>query len=505
MHFPSALLLAALCAGCASTLNKGRQSLLVQSGPSGANVTVNGQERGTTPFQYDYDQEDGRQVKFEVYKSGHRPVQMEMRPRSAPGVLFVNAMLLHLPFIADHRNPAHYTIPVSHVTLDLYREFSPDLARFALPVSGFTTELDGRSTLGTHNGKPLRWNKNSKNSVLRGQDEPDRLAQAVVEGLRDTWLDSRTARSGTTKGDEALQRAKLHLKPHLRGLRATLTGERTRCYGPVEMELEWRVMSTLRMDSVLFTIPMRTTYNAIGDRGTELVYASVVHAARVLAQDPDLPEQLARHFGSGLARSKGGEVEINRPKTITFSGRKDMLSALVKAVVTVQAGNRLGSGFVISNEGHLITNEHVVGREAVVKVRFEQGFSLDAQVVKVNKDFDLALLKVQATDLPALTIGDDTKLMLGEELFAIGTPLDMALGQSVSRGILSGRRELDGRTLLQTDVSINPGNSGGPLVDEDGKVVGVATMKLSGKGLEGLGFGVPISVAMEMLNIQMKP
>src|SRR5204862_5468041 len=122
-------------------------------------------------------------------------------------------------------------------------------------------------------------------------------------------------------------------------------------------------------------------------------------------------------------------------------------------------------------------------------------------VVKVNRDMDLALLKVQASDLPALTIGNDKQLQLGEEIFAIGTPLDISLGQSVSRGILSGTREIEGRSYLQTDVSINPGNSGGPLIDETGAVVGVTTLKISGRGLEGLGFGVPISVAIEMLNI----
>ena len=147
----------------------------------------------------------------------------------------------------------------------------------------------------------------------------------------------------------------------------------------------------------------------------------------------------------------------------------------------------------------------MVGDESLVKVKFEQGFTLDAQVVKTNRDFDLALLKVQATDLPALNLGDDKGLMLGEEIFAIGTPMEAALSQSVSRGILSGRRDIEGRSLLQTDVSINPGNSGGPLIDENGLVVGVATLKISGKGLEGLGFGVPMSQALEMLNISFLP
>ncbi len=104
--------------------------------------------------------------------------------------------------------------------------------------------------------------------------------------------------------------------------------------------------------------------------------------------------------------------------------------------------------------------------------------------------------------MPALSIGDDANLQLGEELFAIGTPLDEKLGQTVTRGIMSGRREFEGRSFIQTDVSINPGNSGGPLIDETGKVVGVATLKISETGVQGIGFGVPMSKAIEMLNIE---
>ncbi len=498
----SPILLALVLSGCASMLNKGRQDLTLDSQPSGASVTVNGLERGTTPYQYTYDPADGREVRFEVYSPGHAPSTLELRPKTSGGVLFADAMLLHIPFLADKNSPAMYNIPIREVTVDLYRAFSEDMARFALPITGMNTTLDPRASLGTFKGRPIQ---QDKKSVLRGVDDMDRLAAAVSDGLRNTWLDGRTARMGTTKGDEAVQRAKVHLKPQLRSMKATLVGEHSRCYGPVEMEIDWRFFSALRNDSVLMSLPMRTTYNAVSSRASDVLHEALAHAARMLAQEAELPALMAGHYGAGLALSRGGEVNIARPRPIPYNGRKEMLSALVKAVVTVQADKSLGSGFLIGNDGHLITNEHVVGREAVVKVKFEQGFTLDAQVLKVNKDFDLALLKVQATELPALTVGDDLALMLGEELFAIGTPLDATLGQSVSRGILSGRRELEGRSYLQTDVSINPGNSGGPLVDEDGRVVGVATMKISGKGLEGLGFGVPISVALDMLNIRMTP
>jgi len=100
-----------------------------------------------------------------------------------------------------------------------------------------------------------------------------------------------------------------------------------------------------------------------------------------------------------------------------------------------------------------------------------------------------------------MALGDDAQLLIGEELFAIGTPLDEQLGQSVTRGIMSGRREFQGRSFLQTDVSINPGNSGGPIVDENGKVVGVATLKIAEEGVQGIGFAVPASKIVEMLNL----
>ncbi|MBL0045385.1 MAG: trypsin-like peptidase domain-containing protein [Flavobacteriales bacterium] len=161
-----------------------------------------------------------------------------------------------------------------------------------------------------------------------------------------------------------------------------------------------------------------------------------------------------------------------------------------------------GSGFLVTSDGYLLTNAHVVADQGTVKVKFEQGFTLDGTVEKVNRDFDIALIKTPGSDMAALTIGDDGALQLGEELFAIGTPLDEKLGQTVTRGIMSGKREFEGRSFLQTDVSINPGNSGGPLIDETGKVVGIATLKVQETGVQGIGFGVPMSKALEMLNIE---
>lgn len=489
----------AFLTGCASILGgTGKQTLALNSEPSGAAVHMNGIEQGTTPFTYNYVAADGEEVVFELRRPGYKAASVSVRPKRNNGILFADAMLLHIPYIVDKNNPKLYAMPTSEITMQLYKEYNEVPMRQALPISAVSSRILTNANLGKMQGKVI---KLDKLSPFRDLLQPETLSGAITGGLRHTWLDCRPARIGTSKGDEIVQRAKMHMQTSIRSVQADLRGERTSSYGPVVLEMDWKIMSALAKDSVLLTIPQKTTYYANGDRVGDVISAAVTHAALLFAEHEGLQEQLSEFYGSGMALSKGSAVQINAPTPIVFNTRRDMIPALVKAVVTIQTDKGHGSGFLISNDGFLITNEHVVGSSTNVKVKFEQGFTLDAQVLKVNKDFDLALLKVQATDLPALTIGDDGLLMLGEEIFAIGTPLDATLGQSVSRGVLSGRRELEGRNYLQADVSINPGNSGGPFIDEDGKVVGVATMKITGKGFEGLGFGVPITVALQELNI----
>lgn len=471
---------------------------VLSSEPSGATVYVNGNERGSTPFTYHYDPLDGDNVEFELRLAEHRSERVPLRAKRANGILFADAMLLGIPYIVDRNSPAMYKLPSGGHTVQLYKEFAPDHRRFDLPVSGVDVALPSDRALGTYGNTKIQ---RGPGNPMRDLEHGDMLASAVTTGLKDTWLQARTVRLATTKGDEAVQRAKLHMRPRIQTVDATFTGKKNRCSGPLRITGEWRFISALKKDSVLFTIPLDITHHVLNAHISDVFGDALRSAARILAQSTDLEALISGAYDSGLTLSKGEPVRLKASAPIAFNGRKEMLSALVKAVVTIQTSDGHGSGFTVTNDGYIITNEHVVGKAATVKAKFEQGFTLDAQVVKTNPDLDLALLKVSASDLPALTIGNDAGLLLGEEIFAIGTPLDTQLGQSVSRGILSGRRELEGRAYLQTDVSINPGNSGGPFIDENGHVVGVATMKISGKGLEGLGFGVPISVALEMLNI----
>lgn len=493
---------ALLLNGCAATLNHQPGVLRLESQPSGATVMVNGAERGSTPYEYTYDKADGSAVRVAVVSPGYQQAEIVLQPEMHRGVLFVDAMLFHIPYLFD-RNSAHlYRFTSASQVIDLYKEPSKSQVPVLLAVSGFESAVMPNASLGRIGSKQFR---NDQRSPFKDLSWPDQLASEVVGGLKAAGYDAVMARRSTTRGTETIERAKSHLRGRLLSVDARLTGSEASCSGDLETTVAWELLSGVRADSVLRTWEVRTTYHALNERASVLMGQAVRHAAHLLGEDPTLPEQLAEARNQGLLVSRGESLSLKRPTPVAFASRKEMFSALITAVVTVESTKGHGSGFIITNDGYLLTNHHVVGDESHVKVRLQQGFTLDAQVVKLNKDADLALLKVTASELPALRIGSDSGLMVGEEVFAIGTPVDASLGQSVSRGILSGRRDIDGRSLLQTDVSMNPGNSGGPLVDEQGDVVGISTLKISGKGLEGLGFAIPISTAFEQLNLILQP
>ena len=161
----------------------------------------------------------------------------------------------------------------------------------------------------------------------------------------------------------------------------------------------------------------------------------------------------------------------------------------------------LGSGFIISDDGYLISNAHVIKSADEIMVRLSDGRELVAQVIGTDKRSDVAVLKINATDLPTVRIGTGYDLKVGEWVLAIGSPF--GFDHSVTVGVVSAK----GRSLprgnyvpfIQTDVAINPGNSGGPLFDLDGKVVGVNSQIFSRTGgFMGLSFAIPIEVAMDV-------
>ncbi|HTR77581.1 MAG TPA: trypsin-like peptidase domain-containing protein, partial [Gemmatimonadaceae bacterium] len=175
-----------------------------------------------------------------------------------------------------------------------------------------------------------------------------------------------------------------------------------------------------------------------------------------------------------------------------------------------QLSQASGSGFIVSKDGYILTNNHVVANEDKVQVTLPDHRQFDAKVVGRDPTTDVAVIKIDANDLPTVTLGDDATAHVGDWALAFGNPLDLDF--TVTAGIISAKgrsvntAETSGPTyniadFIQTDAAINPGNSGGPLVNAAGQVIGINSMIESETGsYVGYGFAIPITLAQEVMN-----
>ncbi len=162
-----------------------------------------------------------------------------------------------------------------------------------------------------------------------------------------------------------------------------------------------------------------------------------------------------------------------------------------------------GSGVIITADGYIVTNSHVVSGGETIKVHLEDGTEYTAKLIADDSYTDLAVIKIDAENLPAAVLGNSGDMLVCDEVFAIGNPLGVYAG-SVSEGIVSGLDRIvriDGveMTLMQTTAAVNPGNSGGGLFNSKGELIGIVNAKSSGSDVEGLGFAIPIDSAKSII------
>ena len=208
-------------------------------------------------------------------------------------------------------------------------------------------------------------------------------------------------------------------------------------------------------------------------------------------------------------KSNSGNVQVSDVSDIVEKCKDSVVEFTTESV---SSGNSIfgqyvsqgaGSGVIISKDGYIVTNNHVVSGATSLKVTTTDGTEYDASVVGKDSQTDLAVIKVDANNLQAATLGDSDILQVGDPAIAIGNPLG-ELGGTVTTGIISATdRQItiddETMTLLQTDAAINPGNSGGGLFNADGNLIGIVNAKESSTGIEGLGFAIPITPAQDII------
>ena len=234
-------------------------------------------------------------------------------------------------------------------------------------------------------------------------------------------------------------------------------------------------------------------------------------------------------LGGGLSKNETSINVSNRPATQvsiqqvdgkTAMSDAEVYAANVNSVVSINttgtSGTNFfgqpvqtasaGSGFVLTKDGYIVTNYHVVKDADTVKVTMYNGDEYEAKYVGGDEDYDIAVIKVEATELQPVTLGDSEKLNVGDHVLAVGNPLG-ELTFSMSGGMVSSVNRainVSGTpfNMIQTDASINPGNSGGPMFNQYGEVVGIVSAKYSSTGneaVEGLGFAIPINDVIAMI------
>ncbi|MFT6310979.1 MAG: serine protease Do, partial [Porticoccus sp.] len=234
-------------------------------------------------------------------------------------------------------------------------------------------------------------------------------------------------------------------------------------------------------------------------------------ASQALSQLPDFTSIVERHAGAVVKITTITHAESGQYQPYEKYNNGQQLPEIFRDYFERHGQSKgresrsLGSGFIVSNDGYILTNNHVIEDADKIIVRLVDRREFDAEVIGTDERSDLALLRVDAKDLPILKMASSDDLKVGEWVLAIGSPF--GLDYSVSSGIVSGIgrsiRDGGGSTyvpFIQTDVAINPGNSGGPLFNMSGEVVGINSQIYSPSGGSvGLSFAIPVGLAVDVM------
>ena len=272
--------------------------------------------------------------------------------------------------------------------------------------------------------------------------------------------------------------------------------------GAVRLDVEWQVYSRLQGKVVA---KIQTSGGAertwpTKAESTELVSGAFEQNVMALLSSKDFVAAVSAAGAAG-----GAAAGLNSSLTPIYVAQTPPSSVAdsTGSVVAIFAGDGFGSGWVVA-DGYLLTDRHVVGDAAVVRIKWSDQLESQGAVLRSDARRDVALIKTDTRDRPPLPVRFDP-LTPGETVFAIGTPLDPTLQNTVTRGVVSAHRTIDGFAYIQSDVMVNHGNSGGPLLDETGRVVGLAESGIQPGGAPaGLNLFTPVRDAFDFLQLKLQ-
>lgn len=305
-------------------------------------------------------------------------------------------------------------------------------------------------------------------------------------------------------GEGDLQAAAVITDERVHGCVRNIQADRTigDVRGDSTMKIDWQVYSPLQKQVVarITTNASATLENSVPGGVQRLISESFAANVRELASNADFRAAMTAHDAS----AKGSPAPDQQSK-IGLAGSlkapKRAIADAVGSVVTIFAGSSTGSGDLVSNDGYILTNAHVVGGEKKVRVRWSDGIETVADVVRVAKVRDVALIKTSPRDREPLAIKRGP-VSPGQRVYAIGSPLGQQYQGTVSSGVISATRIMEGMRFIQSDVPVSHGSSGGALLDENGAMIAMTVSGDDRPEAHGLYFFIPIGDAMDFLNLE---
>lgn len=290
----------------------------------------------------------------------------------------------------------------------------------------------------------------------------------------------------------------------IKGMDASYCEDIAHISGKIRLDIEWQVYSSIQRE-VLATIDTHETAQRAKLSMTKtgstrsLVQETFAQNIQPLLADPKFRAIVT---SSEPVLKRGSDMASQTP--IVLAGATQSPTAIsdaVGSVVSVFAGDGFGSGVLVSSDGYILTNHHVVGGLTTVRLRWSDGFEATGTVVRSDRRRDVALIKAESRGRTPLALNRAIP-SIGTPVFAIGTPLDPTLQSTVTRGIVSANRIVDGFSFIQSDTPVTHGNSGGPLIDETGAVRGLTDWGVPAEKGSSLNFFIPIGDALDFLQLK---
>ncbi|MAK81195.1 trypsin-like peptidase domain-containing protein [Phenylobacterium sp.] len=272
--------------------------------------------------------------------------------------------------------------------------------------------------------------------------------------------------------------------------------------GEMILTIEWQIYDPLqrRLVSRVKTQAGHRLHSGYEDGIDRLLHGAFRENAVALLANDDFRQQVITDPGAPHSTVQ----QWSQLRLTASSGRPKPPAAAAQSAVSVLSDAGHGSGFLVSSSGEILTNAHVVGRSKYVKIRWTDGTEALGEVVRSDPRRDVALIKIATPQGHAPLRLELNPPQAGDEVYAVGTPLDEAFEGTITRGIVSATRVTDGLRFIQSDVTVNPGSSGGPLLDSRGQVIAITVASFQpGSAPTGINLFIPIADALAALNIQL--